>query len=213
MLAGAIILYSGSSVIFAFLYGRTKRVSTLVLSDIVHISNKRTSGLDWMQTQVSQIKSGVIAIDAFGVKLDSLYKLIKGATYKSKLPEDLDINIRALFLEPGSAGVQSRAIIEKNDKVLKDVEVMKDVWIKVAKEYRKHPKHSLKVKTFEYAPSFYILRVNDNMLIGMYLAESGYENLSFHLERTDGETFSQFERYFERIWSDYSKSIGASTRN
>ena len=202
-----IIIYSISIIIFSFFYGKTKAEQKNELMDLLLVSHNRMSGREWLIEKISAIKTGDINIDVYGVKLDALYQVIKGSTYKSKLPNELNVNMRVLFLEPNSFGVHSRSIIEQNDKVEKDVELMKDVWIKLVKEYKKHKIHSLKVKTFDFTPSFYILRVNEKMLIGMYLAESGFENISFHLQRKDGKVFNQFERYFERIWTNYSKNI------
>lgn len=202
-----IAVYTFSIAAFSYLYSQAQLKRINHPHDLVLVANRRASGQDWILSNVSQIKHGTISIDAFGVKLDALYKILKGSTYKSQLPPDLKVNMRVLFLEPDSSGAVSRSIIENNDKVLKDVHLMKEVWIKVTREYKRHPNHSLKVRTFNFVPSFYILRVNERMLIGMYLAESGYENLSLHLEKKDGATFNQFERYFDRIWEAHSSAL------
>lgn len=209
----AIITYTISIILFSYFYGKTKAEQRNCLLDLLLVTNKRTSGQEWILENISKSKTEAINIDAYGVKLDSLYKVIKGSTYRSKLSQDLQINMRALVLESNCFGVKSRSLLEKNDKILKDVELMNEVWKKLVKEYKKHPTHSLKVKTFEFTPAFYIIRVNEKMLIGTYLAESGYENLSLHLTRNDGKTFNQFERYFEHIWTEYSKNIIATTKH
>ncbi len=200
-------VYTISIVVFAYLFGKTKAEQKNILPDLLYASNKRSSGQEWIVEKVLANKTGLINIDCFGVKLDALYKVIKGATFKSKLPHDAEINMRALLLEPDSFGVNSRAKLENNERIKKDVPLMKDVYIKLVKEYKKHQNHSLKVKTFEFTPGFYILRVNEDMLVGTYLAESGYDNLCFHLKKKDGKTFNQYERFFERVWNDYSKGV------
>ena len=199
--------YSMSIIVFSYLYGKAKAAQKFSLNDFVSITNKRPDVQNWIIENVSKAKNGKVHLDAFGVKLDALYKVMKGASYKSKLSHDVEIDIRALILEPFCAGVVSRAKIEKNDRVLKDVELMKTVWSNLVLEYENHINHDLKVKTYDFTPSFYIIRIDDSMLIGTYLAESGYENLTFHLQRNDGKTFYQFERYFECIWNDCSNIV------
>lgn len=202
-----IVIYTISIILFSFFYGKAKAQQNNILPDMLSVTNKRPSGQDWILEKIAQAKTEIINIDVFGVKIDALYKVIKGSTYKSKLSQDLQINMRILVLEPNCFGVKSRSLLEKNDKVLKDVELMNEVWAKLVKEYKKHSTHSLKAKTYDFTPSFYIIRVNEEMLIGTYLAESGYESLSFHLIRGDGKTFNQFERFFEHVWVEYSKNI------
>lgn len=42
--------------------------------------------------------------------------------------------------------------------------------------------HTLEVRLVEFTPGFYLIRVNDLMLIGTYLAETGYKNLTLDTE-------------------------------
>jgi Ca2+/Na+ antiporter len=204
---GAVIVYVISVGLFAYRYGKTKAEAKGMLPDIVSITNNRRSGQDWMVERIAADESGIIEIDCYGVKINALYSIIKGATFKSKLPHDVVVTMRVLLLEPESAGVRCRAKLESKEKVLKDVTLMNEIYCGLVKEYRRHPNHSLKVRTFDFAPPFYILRVNKEMLIGTYLAESGYENLSFHLRRHDGKTFDQFDRFFNQVWKHCSKPV------
>ena len=203
----SITVYTISVVLFAYNFGKAKAEKKSLLPDLLYASNKRTNGQEWIIEKVFAEKKEVINIDCFGVKVDALYKVIKGTSFKSKLPNDAEVNMRVLILEPDSFGVHSRSKLEKNERIKKDVPLMKDVYINLVKEYKKHQFHTLKVKTFEFTPGFYILRVNDHMLIGTYLAESGYDNLCLHLQKKDGKTFNQYERFFERVWLDYSKNV------
>ncbi len=49
-------------------------------------------------------KTSVIEIDCYGVKINALYNVIKGATSKSKLPHEASVCMRVLLLEAGSEG-------------------------------------------------------------------------------------------------------------
>lgn len=203
----AIALGVSAATLFSYSYGRNTADLNRRIPDVLLVSHKRTSGQEWILGRIAESHAGMIEIDCFGVKLDALYKILKGVSSKSKLPHDTQITMRALLLEANSFGVKSRARLEGNDKVLRDVALMRDVYAKLVKEYKRHPHHRLTVKTYEFTPGFYILRVNDRMLIGTYLAESGYDCLCFHLQRHDGAVFNQFMRFFDTVWNTYSKNV------
>lgn len=206
----ATIICSTILIFLSYYFGKTRAEKNTLLPDIIAINNERTDGYNWIVEKVKNVKSGAIQIDCYGVKLNALYKVIKGATYKSKLPYNKKINIRALLLEPDSPGVHARSCIEKNTRVIKDVSLMNEVYQSLLKEYDNHENHNLKVKTFNFTPAFYIIRVNELMLVGTYLAESGYDNLCLHLGRNDGAVFNQFERFFECIWNENSKPLNTA---
>lgn len=208
----AICAYTSSIIWFSYLFGKVNSESRHVPLDLIYATNERSIGQKWILEKVINEKEGTINIDCFGVKLDALYKVIKGATFKSKIPYDRKVSMRVLLLEPDSFGVNSRALLENNKRVKNDVELMNGVYFDLVKEYKRHQNHILEVKTFEFTPGFYILRVNNSILVGTYLAESGYENLCMHFERRDGKTFNQYERFFERVWSTYSKHLSSTNK-
>lgn len=201
-----IAVFAIALVITSFFYGRTFRASQTPLQDMVGMSDHRPDAHVWLQQSLEAIKPP-IEVDAMGVKLDALYKVVKGVGPGSQLPQGVNCKLRVMVLGRGTFGAHMRSTIEQHSKVMGDAELYNESWTDIAKDFTGHQHHHIEVRAFEFTPAFYIIRVNNRMLVGTYLAETGYESLTLRLEKHTGSTFDQFRRYFESVWQHASREL------
>ncbi len=212
MLRICVLITIVGSCYFSFRFGKIFNSGKLVKDDIELIEIERPNIYKWINKQISECKESKIEIDAFGIKLSSLYRVIRGGK-SSDLPFNKNVEIRTLILAQGSFGVITRGRVEPTDKVVQDVELYNRTWKTVEDKYLNNKDHLISVRLFEFNPPFYFIRVNKKMMVGAYLAETGHHNLSIFLKHYNGDYFEQFTRYFDKIWDNNDLSGSFSSKS
>jgi hypothetical protein len=134
---------------------------------------------------------------------------IKGASVSNLLTDELkkdrkwgEIQIRYLLLKADSPGAKNRAIIEGSWTLNESIRAGLGYAICVKNEFEKKVKEStIKIKHFHFIPSFYIVRVNELMVVGLYVKEKGRLCPYLVLKSESNVYFSHFKNYFEAIFN------------
>jgi len=201
-----VVAFLWALVIFSYKYGSAGGAAKALPSEIVRISADRPDVDKWVREKLQQA-STPIQIDGLGVKLDSLYRVVRGTGPGSCLPEGKQCNVRVLVLARGSFGAHMRTTIEQHEKVMRDVELYNQAWADLARKYSSQAVRVVQAKAFEFTPAFYLVRINNWMIVGTYLAETGYDNVTLELTRQDGSVYDQFQRYFDAVWHRASSNL------
>lgn len=176
--------------------------------DIREIQQTRLFTDDWLKERFED-GSGAISIDAIGVKLETVYKAVCLLEDTVRLLEGRQVSLRILILKAGSAGVDTRALLEDRNDVRGGVQTLRQNWACLLRDWRQDPLRELEVREFEFAPPVFMLRVGQHMLVNPYLATMGYNAVTMLLERRDeAGIFKQYQDFFDRVWDE---SSGLST--
>jgi len=151
-----------------------------------------------------------LEIDAMGIKAGTLSDMLD--TLVGTLNWDSS-RIRFLILKTGSRGAIQRAAIEGRRQFQlsteRGLEAALDLKDKIT---RKATTAIVSIKTFEFLPAFYIVRIGDVMLVGFYLKEKGTNSPYLLLRLEPDSFFPYFKRYFDAIFgSDLSAEYPGAT--
>lgn len=173
--------------------------------DILAVHVKRPDAAGWL-TKAIETSIGHIQLDAIGVKLDSVYRMFKANEYRTNLPAGRSCTARLMIQKAGSIGAVQRARLERDDKVTADAEQYNRLWPSLAGKIRREGITDIRIRAFEFMPFIYLIRVNDKVLAGTYLAGTGLDGFTLDLIRKDGAVFNQYAAYFELLWADANQS-------
>jgi len=136
-------------------------------------------------------------IDACGIKLSSIYMAITGLIEFEQFPT---IESRLLILNPGSPGSMTRGLIE--GKKMESTTKRAVDNIKGLKEdilsYNEHS--TIEIKTFEFNPVVYMIRINDLMLVNTYLSQRGYHG-TYEIFHKGNRIFRDYMKLFEKVFN------------
>jgi hypothetical protein len=107
-----------------------------------------------------------------------------------------------MIQKAGSIGAVQRARLERDDKVTADAEQYNRLWPSLAGKIRREGITDIRIRAFEFMPFIYLIRVNDKVLAGTYLAGTGLDGFTLDLIRKDGAVFNQYAAYFELLWTN-----------
>ena len=172
-----------------------------------HLNRIRGSARDFLEgaTKKAVGMGQKIEIDCMGIKLgtvsDFLHAYIKELDWSR-------CHIRYLILESGSQGAKDRETIEvrpridsSTEKGLAEAQAIRGALVE---EYQDV---NFEIKTCRFLPSFYIIRVNEVMFVGLYLRQKGRDCPYMIMEAGPESYYSHFKEYFDSIYgSDLSKS-------
>jgi hypothetical protein len=121
----------------------------------------------------------------------------------------LGAKIRFLLMAQNKDGANLRAIFEeRNNSELN--QVAESSWKRAWDIYNcinsKGDSWHMSIRSFKFLPSFYIIRMNDRMIVGFYLADKGYFCPYFVLFRRHTTLFDSFMRYFDKVYLSDSLS-------
>jgi hypothetical protein len=109
--------------------------------------------------------------------------------------------VRFLLLRTGSDGARHRCVLEGRTSMDlttdRGLEAARDLQTKVRDTYHSE---RVAIKVFDFLPSYYIIRVDRLMLVGMYLREKGTLSPYMILRSEPDSVFASFRRYFDGVF-------------
>lgn len=197
----ALLAGTGTALLLVVVWRYWNRTKTPFPSrDLKGLYVKRPDAHAWLVQKLMQT-DGPKNIDAMGVKVDVLYRILKNSVESGPPPHNF--TIRVLALAPQSLGAKQREALEGHEKVTGDADQYSRLWPKLVADLQKYPAIKIDVRFFELCPAFYIIRMNKHMLAGTYLSGSGYDGITIIADREDGAVFDQFQGYFDLVWAAY----------
>lgn len=173
-----------------------------------HLVRQKHDVLRFFDSTIKKVgkNSKKINIDCMGIKMGTPSDYLQNNINSFSCDE---VTIRYLILKTDSEGTKTRAKIEGRKKMNLTTERALEAAIQVRDLYnRRWESKVVSIKTFSFLPSFYIIRINELMLVGFYLREKGIHCPYLILELGLNSYFTYFSDYFDKIYnSDLAKPI------
>ena len=153
------------------------------------------------------VKSNIpIKIDAMGVKLKSLVDFLED--YKNQMAGWGSTDVRFLALNSKSIGAKHREILENRpvgelQKLEEQIKVNVETFRRLIRDSKSTI--NFQPKLYDIDPAYYIIRINDSMFVGFFVAEKGPQSPYTIIDKNKApELYMNFLNYFEIIYNNSS---------
>lgn len=165
-----------------------------------HVSRIRGNARDFLETVVGREarRGRPIHIDCMGIKLETVSDFMHSTASQDHWK---NAQVRFLLLRTGSEGAKAREAIEVRPRIdLSTEKGLSEARHVKALLTKRWPQMQFIIKRFSFLPAFYIVRINDSMLVGLYLRQKGRDCPYLLLEAGPDSFLSQFQEYFDTIF-------------
>ncbi len=191
-----------------------KKIQDIQKNDFSKSKGDRRVTYDFIENEIlNHSKSNLntrIEIDSFALQASTLRSVCVSLMSNKSLPR---VKIRSLILNGDSIGSSLRAFLEekKEIKMNSTLENARLSWLDFKQKLSIYSQESsVDIRTFNNNISFYIVRINNKMIIRPYLAERGFLSPYQIIEKDKNEDlFNKYLSYFEKIYSSsiYSEKL------